>query len=173
MVENPIFVRVHVQHEHLGQVERYLQQLNEASRQRFGPHGYTRQHLLDFYSNPYNAGYALALPDGSLGAYAVLRFGFLEHDAARLRGWGLQPDHATDASFAPSVADAWQGKGLGKQLLQWVQADARARGFRRLLLWGGVQASNDAALAYYRRAGFVALGSFDYQGLNWDMSLDL
>jgi ribosomal protein S18 acetylase RimI-like enzyme len=50
----------------------------------------------------------------------------------------------------------FQGAGLGRRLLEWSVAQARAMGKRRLLL--GVKADNTAALAFYDRAGFVRIG---------------
>jgi len=44
-----------------------------------------------------------------------------------------------DAEFAVMVADAWQGAGLGRELLQRLGRHARASGVRRLygdVLWG-------------------------------------
>jgi ribosomal protein S18 acetylase RimI-like enzyme len=50
----------------------------------------------------------------------------------------------------------FQGGGLGRRLLEWSVAEARAQGKQRLLL--GVKADNTAALAFYDRAGFVRIG---------------
>ena len=38
-----------------------------------------------------------------------------------------------------------------------------------MILWGGVQASNAAALRFYEKMGFRVLRGFDYEGGNWDM----
>jgi len=46
---------------------------------------------------------------------------------------------ADEAEFAVMVADAWQGAGLGRELLQRLARHARANGVRRLygdVLWG-------------------------------------
>jgi ribosomal protein S18 acetylase RimI-like enzyme len=50
----------------------------------------------------------------------------------------------------------FQGAGLGRRLLEWSVAQARAMEKRRLLL--GVKADNTAALVFYDRAGFVRIG---------------
>jgi ribosomal protein S18 acetylase RimI-like enzyme len=50
----------------------------------------------------------------------------------------------------------FQGAGLGRRLLEWSVAQARAMEKRRLLL--GVKADNAAALAFYDRVGFVRIG---------------
>lgn len=61
---------------------------------------------------------------------------------------------ATDpgrAEFALAVADAWQGRGLGRRLLAHLQADARAHGVHAL--FGDVLAENRRMLALMREAG--------------------
>jgi acetyltransferase len=56
-----------------------------------------------------------------------------------------------DAEFAIAVADAWQGAGLGRELLQRLVAQAAAQGIQRLfgsVLWG-----NTAMLGLVRSLG--------------------
>jgi len=71
------------------------------------------------------------------------------------------------------VADAWQGYGLANHLLKFILADIKSPGFKRIILWGGVQCSNEPALKFYIKHGFKTLGSFEYNGLNNDMILVL
>lgn len=54
------------------------------------------------------------------------------------------------------VATAHQRCGLGRTMLEALQMRARERGFARIFL--EVRPSNTAALALYRRAGFVEIG---------------
>jgi len=53
--------------------------------------------------------------------------------------------------FAIAVADAWQGSGLGRALMQRLLARARRSGLERLR--GGVLADNEPMLAVMRRLG--------------------
>jgi ribosomal-protein-alanine N-acetyltransferase len=55
-----------------------------------------------------------------------------------------------------TVAPAWQGLGLGHQLLQAVEAHARAAGLASL--WLEVRQSNERAQALYRRLGYAEVG---------------
>ena len=58
---------------------------------------------------------------------------------------------SADAEFAITVADAWQGAGLGRALLLHLAEHARAHGVRRLfgdVLWG-----NAAMIALARQLG--------------------
>ncbi|MES2783549.1 MAG: GNAT family N-acetyltransferase [Pseudomonadota bacterium] len=50
----------------------------------------------------------------------------------------------------------WQGGGNGKDLINRVIELAKERGAKRLLL--AVYENNDRAVAFYQRAGFVAVG---------------
>lgn len=62
------------------------------------------------------------------------------------------------------VAPSWLGRGVGHALLSAIVAEARARGYAALFLETGTTPAYDAALALYRRAGFVACDAFaDYQ----------
>lgn len=149
----------------------YLQQLSPATRKRFGPHPFDEAAILRFYSDPFEVWGFLAksAKTGAIVAYAPVKRGYLEHDRPRLEAYGLSLSQHTDCTFAPSVADNWQGQGLGGQLFNFIQTELQARGIRRVILWGGVQASNAAALRFYEKMGFRVLGGFDYEGGNWDM----
>jgi len=56
------------------------------------------------------------------------------------------------AEIALVVADAWQGRGLGRRLLRGLIASARRRGVRRLV--GTTLSDNVAMLALARALGF-------------------
>ncbi|HYL88694.1 MAG TPA: bifunctional acetate--CoA ligase family protein/GNAT family N-acetyltransferase [Burkholderiales bacterium] len=62
------------------------------------------------------------------------------------------PDGET-AEFALVVADDWQGKGLGRQLLERICRYAKAAGYRDL--YGHILQANHAMLELARRLGFV------------------
>lgn len=60
-----------------------------------------------------------------------------------------------EADFAIVVADAWQGLGLGHELISRLIAAARRYGLRKVS--GHVLATNTGMLALARRLGFVVL----------------
>lgn len=150
----------------------YLHALSQETRMRFGPHGFDSASLhAVFGEGSSHIGYiALDRSSGQLVAYAIIRKGFLPHDAPRLESYGLRLDDHTDATYAPSVADSWQGFGLGTRLFHYILDDLQQQGIRRIILWGGVQASNEKAMHYYGKLGFKTLGSFEYHGMNLDMA---
>lgn len=58
------------------------------------------------------------------------------------------------------IAHAWHGRGLAQLLMQRVESDAAQLGARTL--WLGVWERNERAKAYYRKSGFVDVGSHIY-----------
>lgn len=73
----------------------------------------------------------------------------------------LGEDPAT-AEFAVAVAEAWQGRGLAKLLLEKLACRAAASGVRRLT--GETLASNARMLALARKAGFTLVPSVEVRG---------
>ena len=59
------------------------------------------------------------------------------------------------ALLAPSVSDEYQSKGLGNRLLEVMISKLKEMHRKHLILWGGVQADNSKALAFYEKNGFV------------------
>src|ERR1700755_3299113 len=96
----------------------YLNGLSPETRSRFGPHAFDKTAIHRFYNNLHSSNAYIAEDTGEnkIVAYAIVKTGFLQHDAPRLQGYGLTLSDTHDCTFAPSVADAWQGCGLGKSL---------------------------------------------------------
>lgn len=64
-------------------------------------------------------------------------------------------------ALRPFLIDArWQGRGLGSRAMRALLDDLHARHPRRRLLLLAVGCTNHAALALYRRAGFVDSGTW-------------
>lgn len=156
----------------LQQLVSYLSALGNETRSFFGPHAFDKDAITLFYQDLKNTAY-IATEDDRIIAYAILRLGFLQHDEPRLSSYGLQLNPDTDASFAPSVADDWQGRGLGRELFSHILNDLSSTKVTRLILWGGVQTANHRALRYYQQLGFRILGYFEYHGWNADMVCEI
>ncbi|MBW0160096.1 MAG: GNAT family N-acetyltransferase [Sediminibacterium sp. Gen4] len=149
----------------------YLHHLNEETKARFGPHPFTKEALEYHYYHPDYMGFLLIENNSTfIIGYAILKMGYLEHDLPRLLSYNIQPNHTTDATYAPSLANDWQGKGIGNLLWDTVKIYLQQLPKKRVILWGGVQTSNTRALRYYEKNGFVPLGEFKFGGTtNRDM----
>lgn len=152
-------------------LHRYLDRLSEDSRRRFGPHAYDLNGIASFFTNDSrNLGYIARSKDSNeIIGYALIRWGYLVHDAPRLSSYGLSLSEDTDCVFAPSVADAWQSCGVGHLIFQFIREELRSKGINRMILWGGVQADNTKAVSFYLKNGFQTIGKFSYNGENLDM----
>jgi len=103
-----------------------------------------------------------------------LGFGLSDRDITNFAGYGLALDGRYDCMFGPTLADAYQHRGIGSQIFMKVKDVVKQAGRRRIILWGGVLADNHAAIGYYRKLGFVVVGTFIENGQEYlDMSLDL
>ncbi|GGD46253.1 hypothetical protein GCM10011514_07870 [Emticicia aquatilis] len=154
----------------------YLEKLSAATRSRFAPHAFDLPTIKLFYATESrNTGFII---DDSYSkeivAYTIIKLGYVPKDKLRLEAYQFQLQPTTDCTFAPSVADAWQGKGLGNLLFDFIKNDLRNKGIKRVILWGGVQASNAKAINYYSKQGFRTIGKFVNKGIdNFDMVLEL
>lgn len=80
-----------------------------------------------------------------------------EADTGRIRAYAILMPAAGEAELLNiGVAQAEQGKGLGRAMLDGMLETARDRHLRRVFL--EVSASNVAAIALYLRAGFGEIG---------------
>jgi GNAT superfamily N-acetyltransferase len=160
---------------YLDPLHEYLLGLSEETKRRFGPHPFDKEALVELFSHTekYSGYVATETETLKIIAYSIIKRGFLDHDRPRLESYGLNLDPATDATFAPSVADEWQGLGVGTQLFQFMIHGLQAEGVKRIILWGGVQCDNLKAMCYYRKLGFTILGQFDYYGQNYDMMKEI
>ncbi|MET7644270.1 GNAT family N-acetyltransferase [Streptomyces sp. NPDC005426] len=91
-------------------------------------------------------------------------------DLARYREAGIRLGPA-DCRFGPTLADDYQGRGVGTRVFPLVADVARRFGRRRIILWGGVLADNPRAIRFYRKNGFHSVGSFT--GADGLRSLDM
>lgn len=149
----------------------YLLALGPDSQKRFGPHRFDLDTLIGLYTNGIDhTGYlAFDEDNGKIIAYAILQKGYLDHDSHRLQSYGIKPNHITDCTYAPSVADDYQGQEIGTALFKYILSDLYKSTYSRIILWGGVQADNERAVRYYQHNGFIILGEFQYNGNNFDM----
>jgi diamine N-acetyltransferase len=151
----------------------YYRQLNDSAQKKFAPHSFELTALQQLYKplSPHIAFVARVKNESPIIAFVALRIGLMPDELPRLSNYGIYAGQSIDFSYAPSVADQWQGRGLGTLLLNLVKKQLFVLQPIRFLLWGGVQCSNELAINYYLKNGFVVLGEFYHQGNNLDMAL--
>jgi len=116
----------------------YLNHLSPESKQRFGPHPYDVDSIYTLFnqSDTYVGYIAQEKTQGKIISYSVIKHGYLEHDKLRLESYGLELDKDSDCTFAPSVSDEYQNKGIGKLMFDYIIDDLQTINKKRIILWG-------------------------------------
>ncbi|NWF69379.1 MAG: GNAT family N-acetyltransferase [Chloroflexi bacterium] len=157
---------------------RYFEGLSAETRRRYGPHPLTAdeaERLCATIAVHDTLRFVALLPGETpeIVAYFILVLGVRDNEIARYAGYGEPLDPARDCTFAPSVADAYQGRGLGSLLMPPLLDAAQRLGRRAIVLMAGTQATNARAIAFYRKFGFEHIGDFQTEIANHDMILYL
>lgn len=152
----------------------YLAKLSPETRKRFAPHSFTEKEIKRLFQDVENYKLFVAVNEDEhiIVAYTIIKLGWLEWDRPRLTSYGLVQQQG-DVTLAPSVADAWQSKGVGSSLFAYTAKHLKkTHGVSRIILWGGVQSTNVKAMKFYEKFGFRKLGEFEHHGVNQDMLLE-
>lgn len=151
----------------------YLNGLSPVTRQRFGPHQFdeaTIYHICHYPEKDIHRYVAVDPSSGNFIAYMLFKKGMLEGDQQRYaqRNQFFNPDETL--TFAPSVADNWQSSGVGSGMYLLIEDELRSANTRQIVLWGGVQATNEKGVNFYTKHGYRVAGSFWHEGKdNYDM----
>jgi acetyltransferase len=98
--------------------------------------------------------YKFTHPDHSReAAYVVIRSTVAGEEEIGVGRFAVADD-GERCEFAVTVADAWQGRGVGGRLMRALLRDARARGLKRIE--GYVLGTNTKMLEFVGRLGFAA-----------------
>ncbi len=157
----------------------YFLGLSDRTRSLYGPHAFDRPTARAICAalDPRDMLRIVATMDGprneEIVAYLLLKLGVRESDGKRYAALGIKLDPSRTAALAPSVADAWQNRGVAGAVMPTLFAMARSVGLRRIVLWDGVIADNHLAQGFYRKWGFVKVGEFTTSALNYDMVADI
>jgi diamine N-acetyltransferase len=151
----------------------YLLNLSPESRSRFGPHAFDRETVFDICTQlPGDTGRYIGEQQrtGYVIAYFLVKQGMIEFDRQRYAARQQYFPETTTVTFAPSVADSWQSTGLGTAMNAFIEGQLIAAGIKHVILWGGVQATNEKAVNYYTKLGYQYVASFAHEGMNnYDM----
>jgi len=152
--------------------EYFDQYFSKESRSRFGPHAFDRETINTICQNPNDelARYVAIDEEKNIVAYMLIKQGMIDWDMNRYLTRQQSYDHDSSVTFAPSVADAWQSTGLGSLMNDLIENDLRKRNIKNIILWGGVQATNEKAIIFYKKLGYQFIASFWHDGKdNHDM----
>lgn len=106
--------------------------------------------------------YCLRGPEGEL--WGAASAGEDDPDIRPLTCWNQAARHSCELARVGIRRDL-QGKGLARELVLHILKDAPLRGFDTIRLL--VSRENPAALALYRRLGFVTRGKVRMYGVDW------
>jgi GNAT superfamily N-acetyltransferase len=81
-------------------------------------------------------------------------------DAERYQTYDVMLNAEETVRFGPVVRDSHQARGLASALMPTVFAVARRLGRQCIILWGGVTDENRAAIRFYQKHGFRAVGHY-------------
>jgi diamine N-acetyltransferase len=159
----------------------YFVGLSQETRRCFAPHAFdqaTADRLCAAIDYAATIAMVATVPDGPqerVVAYFICVPGVAPVERERYARAGVPLDSETDCTVAPSVADAYQDRGLGSCLMGHLILVARQLGRQRLVLMGGVQATNARAIHYYQKHGFRMVNTFESPAgfFNHDMMLSL
>lgn len=152
----------------------YFESLSAQTRARFQPHPLTRDSaraICNALENP-PARFCLRQRDSMIG-YFIVTPRMPVHEIERFARVGIGLEAGRDFAFAPSVADAHQGRGLASLAMPHLMAIARKQGARSLVLLGGTQETNAQGIRFYERFGFQRCGGYYTDVFNHDMQLVL
>lgn len=157
----------------------YFMTLSADTRKRFAPHPFTTEQA-DILCAEIDYGKVvrlLAVTDNvhqpRAVSYVILTLEVDDVDEKRYRSRGMDFARGSVCSIAPSVADDYQGRGLGTMAMARALALARRLGRKQAILQGGVQAANSRAIHFYDKFGFRKVGSFSTTIENYDMIVEL
>jgi ribosomal protein S18 acetylase RimI-like enzyme len=143
----------------------YFLGLSEQTKAYFGPHPFDQATASRLCATDYTNTIRMIATIGggdaeTVVAYMIFILGVRDAELERFRQAGISLDSETVCTIAPSVADAYQDQGLGSRLMLHLIHIARRLGNERMVLFGGVYATNQRAIHFYEKHGFRTVGAF-------------
>ena len=146
---------------------RYFLDLSDQTKSMYGPHPFDQASAEKFCSEINYADtirFIATIPESAEAhviAYFILQMGVPEQEMMRYQKAGMTLNPQTDCLVAPSVSDAYQNQGIGSIMMEYVFDSARQLGRKQVVLMGGVYQHNERAVHFYRKMGFITVGTFD------------
>jgi L-amino acid N-acyltransferase YncA len=154
----------------------YFNELSEQTKAKYAPHSFdktTVEQICQNYSKDIVIRFVVEDSNKQIIAYFLFKKGIFDYEFIRISEKGIQLPRNSSFDFAPSIADAHQGAGLGKEIFRLCINEIKILGCTHLVLWGGVQKGNEKAVKYYQKLGFQIVNEFEHNGQNYDMTMIL
>jgi diamine N-acetyltransferase len=152
----------------------YFDALSSESTRRFQPHPLTSEVARSLCAIEGSATLRCVIESaGRVIGYFILEPTVSVHEAERYSRFGISLKSGQDYTFAPSVADEFQNKGIASLAMPHLINLARKSGAKSLVLMGGTQATNTRAVAFYEKFGFRRFGGYQTDVFNHDMRLTI
>ncbi len=152
-------------------IGKYFESLGDDTRTKFGPHplDMATGHALCTELDYTKFLRMIAVHQDTAIAYFILILDVRPGERNRYESYGITLVDNHDCIVAPSVADAYQNRGLGSVLMLRILDIVASLGFTRILLSGGTRATNLRAVHFYEKFGFREVGRFENSCDNIDM----
>ena len=154
----------------------YFNGLSTDTRQVYAPHPFDQETAdrLCATIDTNSIVRLVALIDNCIVGYFIIVLGVRDSDMQRYVDYDISLSKTEDCAIAPSLADAYQGLGLGRLVLGHCRSIAQQLGFKRMILSGGVRTGNSQAITFYEKTGFRQAGGFERPGYSsYDMIANL
>jgi GNAT superfamily N-acetyltransferase len=162
----------------------YFESLSARTRQMFAPHQLTATFACQLcasldYTHSLRFLAEVLEPYPACIAYIILGLRLAPEDVSWYRAQGFPLDSHTVGVLAPSVADAWQDRGVATALLPPILDVAKRLDRPYIVLMGGVRINNLRAVHVYQKLGFRTLATVSTQKdehmwvVRYEMALDL
>jgi RimJ/RimL family protein N-acetyltransferase len=96
---------------------------------------------------------------GQFIALVEYSFDIPESDTERFLQYDIHLSQGSDCRIGPCISDAFQDRKVGTALFPLLINVARQFGQKHMILWGGVFADNERAVAFYEKNGFTRVGT--------------
>jgi diamine N-acetyltransferase len=152
----------------------YCNGLSDLTKSRFAPHEFDKETIEKVCRNIGKDSsfrfVAITTDTEQIVGYFIAKSGMSENDKTRFMQNKIHLKSDECCSIAPSVADDYQGSGLGKALFKFMIDYLSEHQKHHLILLGGVQKENEKAIRFYQKMGFQEVGEFERNGvLNMNM----